>query len=37
LRNAVAVAAGAVALSYAGGFDPAVADEVRPRVKIEER
>jgi tagatose 6-phosphate kinase len=36
LRSAAAIAAGAVALPYAGAFDAAVADDVRPLIKVEE-
>ena len=36
LCDAVAVAAGSVALPYAGGFDREVADKVRPQITIEE-
>ena len=36
LRSSAALAVGAVALPYAGGFDAAVADEVRPLIKVEE-
>jgi len=36
LRFAAATAAASVAVPYAGGFDPAVADEIRPLIKVEE-
>lgn len=36
LRNAAAVAAGAVSVPYAGEFDPAIAEEFRALVTVEE-
>jgi tagatose 6-phosphate kinase len=35
LRDAAATAAAAAVLPYAGGFDPVVADQVRPQITVE--